>query len=471
MSTPGDRQRDVELPPSRSRTTRLTVIGVLAVLLAVQVAYQVFFTDHTFADAERMKVLQNASVAKETPASAKHDWPQWRGPNRDGISAEKNLLTTWPAQGPAKLWEQPAGAGYAALAIAGGRAFTIMQDGDSEAVVCWDAASGKELWRYRYKASFISRDGSGPRSTPTVDGDLVYTVGGTGQMHCLKTHPATPEGEVVWHKDLLQEFGAENLRWGVSFSPLVEGNLIYINPGGPRGNSIAALDMRSGELKWKNLDDPAGYSSPIAAVIAGRRQIIFFTQLGLVGVSPDDGTLLWRFPWETSYGCNIATPVAFQDYVFLSSGYGRGCAVVHVEPAADGTLQAQRVYENNRMCNHFPSSVLYQGHLYGFNESRLTCMEFATGKVKWRESGFGKGSLLIAGGDLIILGDGGKLAMAQASPEAYREKASCQVSSAQCWVVPVLADGRLYVRDDRRVTCFDLRGEMKNEERKMKNEK
>jgi outer membrane protein assembly factor BamB len=464
MSTPGHRQHHVERQsaeraPGRSRRSRVIVIAVLAVLLAIQVAYQLFFTDHTFADADRVQALQNVSVAKTSSVSSTQDWPQWRGPNRDGIATQTNLLTAWPASGPVKLWEQPVGQGYASLAIAGGRVFTIMQDGDSEAAVCWDVKTGREQWRYRYQASFVSRDGSGPRATPSIDGDLVYTVGGTGQMHCLKTRPATPEGEVVWHKDVLQEFGAENLRWGVSFSPLVEGDLIYINPGGPRGSSIAALEKRTGALKWKSLDDKAGYSSPIAATLAGRKQIIFFTQFGMAGVTPDEGKLLWRFPWETSYGCNIATPVAFHDYVFLSSGYGRGCAVLHIEAAADGTLQARRVYENNRMCNHFPSSVLYQGHLYGFNESRLTCMEFSSGKVKWRESGFDKGSLLVAGDNLIILGETGKLAVAQATPEEYREKSSFQVSNGQCWVVPALADGRLYVRDDRRVMCFDLRRE------------
>jgi outer membrane protein assembly factor BamB len=461
MSTSGNRQHTLELPRSRSRTIRLTAIGVLAILLAIQVAYQLFFTDHTFADAERMKALRNAAAPTPGLPFGKSDWPQWRGPGRDGISTDKDLLTTWPAAGPAKLWEQPAGAGYASLAVSRRRVFTVIQDGDSEAVVCWDAQTGNELWRYRYKASFVSPNGSGPRSTPTIDGDLVYTVGGTGQMHCLKTHPATAEGEVVWHKDLLGEFvleyGRENLRWGVSFSPLVEHELVYINPGGPKGNSLAALDKRTGEVKWKNLDDPAGYSSPIAATIAGRRQIIFFTQLGLVGVGPEDGTLLWRFPWETSYGCNIATPVVFQDYVFLSSGYGHGCAVVHVEPAAEGAFQARRVYENNRMRNHFPSSVLYQGHLYGFNENVLTCMEFASGKVKWRASGFDKGSLLIAADKLIVLGENGKLAIADATPEAYHERSSCQVSNEQCWVVPALANGLLYVRDGRRVMCFDLR--------------
>jgi outer membrane protein assembly factor BamB len=469
MSTPADRQQYPELVVGRPRRIRVIAIAVLAVLLALQVAYQVFLTDHTFADAERLRALQNVLATGTMAGSASQDWPQWRGPNRDGISSQKSILTSWPKSGPAKLWEQPAGAGYASLAVAGGHVFTIMQDGDSEAVVCWNAQTGKEQWRYRYKASFVSRDGSGPRATPSVDGEHVYTVGGTGQMHCLKTRPAAPEGEVVWHKDLLRDFVADNLRWGVSFSPLVEGDLVYINPGGPGGNSIAALDKRTGAVKWKNLDDPAGYSSPIAATIAGRRQIIFFTQLGLVGVTDDEGTLLWRFPWETSYGCNIATPVVFHDYVFLSSGYGRGCAVLHIEAASDGTSQARRVYENNRMSNHFPSSVLYQGHLYGFNESRLTCMEFSSGKVKWRESGFGKGSLLIAGENLVILGETGKLAIAQATPEEYREKSSFQVSNGQCWVVPALADGRLYVRDDKRVMCFDLQDG--NEERKMKNEK
>jgi outer membrane protein assembly factor BamB len=441
--------------PRRQRW-QLWAIGILAVFLLLQVIYQLFFTDRSFADPERIKALEQLTAAPKRPLGDGKNWPGWRGPNRDGISPESNLLTTWLPAGPPKLWEQPAGGGYSSLAVADGRVYTLIQDGQDEAAVCWNAKDGTELWRYRYPALYRNDFGNGPRSTPMVDGDYIYTVGGTGMLHCLKTKPATPAGDVVWQKDLLTDFTAPNLKWGVSFSPLVEGNTVYTMPGGPGGNSLAAFDKRTGNLKWKNLDDAAGYSSPIAATIAGKPHIIFFTALGLVGVSPSDGKLLWRVDWETNYGTNIATPIVIGDYVFISSGYRRGCALVHIESVPDGGLQAVRVYENKKMCNHFPSSILINGYLFGFNDSLLTCMELRTGNVRWKQRGFDKGTILGAGNQLIILGEYGKLALAEASPEGYREKASCQIVDQKCWSVPVLADGRLYLRDEKMVMCLDV---------------
>ncbi len=455
MSVSTDRQ-DMDHPgPGWARRVQLVAIVVLALVFVFLTGYHILFKDRTFTDPELMRALQDQSFEGDISSASKGrpgDWPQWRGPNRDGLSWETGLRATWPADGPPLLWSKPVGTGYSCVAIAGGRAFTLMQEGSDEAAVCWNAETGQELWRFHYAALYRNSYGDGPRSTPTVDGERVYTVGGTGVLHCLKTNPASTTGEKIWRHDLLTEFNADNLQWGVSFSPLVDGGLVYTNPGGPNGNSIAAFDKLTGALKWKALDDQAGYSSPVAATIRGRRQVVFFTAAGLAGLTANDGQLLWRFPWETSYGANVATPIVVRDHIFVSSGYNRGCAVVR----ADGAL-ASRVYENKNMRNHFSSCVLYKDHLYGFNEKLLTCLEFRTGKVKWRQDGFDKGSLLIADGQLIILGEYGKLALAQASPQGYRETASFQVSQDKCWTVPTLANGRLYVRDENAVMCFDLK--------------
>lgn len=387
------------------------------------------------------------------PASVRSDdWPQWRGPRRDGVSQETGLLTTWPRQGPKELWRAPAGDGYSALAVAGGRAYTILQDGNDEAVVCWNADTGKELWRFRYPCKYVNDFGSGPRSTPTVEGEFVYTVGATGIFHCLKT----ASGEKVWRHDLLDEFKAINLDWGVSFSPLVEGDLIYTNPGGQNGASIAAFDKRSGKFAWKALDDPAGYSSPVAVTAASVRQVLFFTGAGLVSVNPRDGTVYWKFGWLTDYGCNVATPIVIGDHVFISSGYGRGCALLKVVAEGKG-LRVEKVYENTNMCNHFGSCVYLKDHLYGFNEGTLTCLEFLTGKTVWKESGFKKGALTLADGHLIILGENGKLALAEATPQGYREKAIFPFSRNKCWTMPVLANGKLYIRDEEKIVCLDVK--------------
>jgi outer membrane protein assembly factor BamB len=432
------------------------IVALLGVFGALA-SYHFFFSGRLFNDPDKIRELQAANLPVQTSQPGPSDWPQWRGPNRDGVSTETGFSTDWPKSGPKKLWSQPAGNGFSSLAVADGRVVTMLQDGADEAVACWEADSGKELWRFRYPCRYVNSFGSGPRATPTIAGELVYTVGGTGIMHCLKMQPASAVGEAVWRKDLLDEFTASNLEWGVSFSPLVEGDLVYTNPGGGNGNSLAAFDKRTGELKWKALDDAAGYSSPLAVTIGGKRQVLFFTGAGLVSVAPDNGRLYWRFPWTTPHGCNIATPIVVQDYVFISTGYNRGCAVVKIQPQADGSLSPARVYENNKMCNHFASSVRYKDHLYGFNNTFLTCMNFRTGEVAWKERGFEKGALLIADGYLIVLGEGGNLAVAKADAEKFEKLAEFQASSKKCWTVPVLANGRLYVRDEEQVACFDLR--------------
>jgi hypothetical protein len=431
-------------------------IALVLLLIFLGLAALVYFRDPSFGDAARLQELKDAPLPE--PASTATDWPQWRGPNRDGVWPGKGLLTAWPEDllTRHKLWEAKAGDGFSALAVADGRAVTMLQDGDSEAVVCWDAASGKEQWRFRYVAKYVSGMGSGPRSTPTIDCDLVYTVGATGMMHCLKLRPRDSQGELVWKKDLLKDFGAQNLQWGVSFSPLVVGESVYVNPGGPSGQSVVALDRKDGSVRWHALDDHGGYSSPVAANLAGKPQIVFFTAAGVVGLSPDNGSLYWRFAWKTEYEVNAATPIVVGDYVFLTSGYGRGCALLKIE--ADGSGQrASLVYRNRNMRCQFSSPVRHKNHIYGFDESILKCLDFRTGEMCWEQRGFEKGSLVIADGQLIILGERGRLALAEATPEGYREKSSVQFTNKQCWTMPVLAEGRLYLREPARIVCLDLR--------------
>jgi outer membrane protein assembly factor BamB len=343
----------------------------------------------------------------------------------------------------------------------GDRLYTLLRDGDDEVVVCWNADTGKDVWRYPYpgkysRSRFVDQQYSaGPRSTPTVDGDLVFAAGATGILTCVKAS----SGKKVWQKDLFEEFNARKYQWGASYSPLVVGELVYACPGGPDGNSLAAFHKKTGELAWKKLDDIAGYSSPVVMTVDGTLQVVFFTGEGLVGVAPDTGKLLWRFPWETQYNANIATPAVVGPYVFLSSGYGRGCAVVEVSQGKGGEFQARRVYEGNQMCNHYASSVRYKDYIYGFNDTLLTCMSFRTGEVLWKERGFQKGSLILADGNLIVLGEKGKLAVAPASPKEFKPVSSSKVPGrrSRFWNIPVLAGGRLYVRDEDHLICLDVR--------------
>jgi outer membrane protein assembly factor BamB len=447
----------------RQRTGRALVwlLAGLVAALGLFLVYRHFWAEHFTSDPERMARLRDAALPDPAAGPvADGAWPQWLGPHRDGVSTETDWRADWPAQGPPVLWRNDAPGRYSSVAVVGGRLYTMLGDGSEEAVVCWDAGTGKERWRFHYPArfgqgprTFNSGYQTTPRSTPAVAGGAVYAVGATGLFHCLDAKT----GKKRWAVDLLEEFGARPPQWGVSFSPLVSGDRVFTIPGGPDGNALAAFERRTGRLRWKALDDRAAYSSPVLMTAGGADQVLFFTEAGLVSVNPQSGALYWRYPWETRYGCNIAAPVVAGNYVFISSGYGRGCALLEVSQGAGGKPEVHRVYEGNQMCNHYSTSVRYEDHLYGFNESRLECMNFRTGKVVWKQSGYGKGSLLVADGYLIVLGEEGKLAVGKASQKGFRPQASFQATRAKCWTMPVLAEGRLYVRDEERITCLDVR--------------
>jgi outer membrane protein assembly factor BamB len=445
------------------------LLGAIAVLVLTSAGIAVFLNrdwERRREEPERMRKLALLSLPSP-PLGSNAGWPQWRGPNRDGTSPETDLRTDWPAGGPRVLWKQIIGRGFSSVTVAGGRLFTMEEEiapastGDVaetqfEAVVCRDARDGAEVWRFRYPNEYSERFGSGPRSTPAVDGQRVYAVGPTGIFHCLDA--AT--GKRLWRHDLMEEFHGRTMQYGVSFSPLVEGNLVYTTPGGPDGNAVVAFDKETGQVVWKALDDPMGYSSPLAVTAAGVRQLLVFTNRALVSLSPTDGTVYWRYPWETVNGFNIATPLSVGNYVFISSAYGKGCALLEVTADADGSPRVHRVYEHNRLRNHFASSVRWGDHLYSLDEKDLVCMDIRTGSVAWREKGirkFGKGTLLAAAGQLIVLGESGTLWLVEATPAGYREKASCRVSENKCWTVPSLADGKLYVRDESHLLCLDVR--------------
>jgi outer membrane protein assembly factor BamB len=413
------------------------------------------------ADADRMRTLERAPLFPVgTVSMADRDWPQWRGPRRDGISFDTAISFNWLPAGPPTRWEKPIGRGFSAPVVCERRVYTMVQDEESgsehqpcEGIICWDADTGAERWRFCYPGGYEERMGAGPRSTPLLAQGLVYAVGPTGVFHCLRAD----SGEKVWRHDLLEEFHAQRPRYGVSFSPLLDGELVFALPGGREGGSVAAFNARTGQLVWQALDDEAGYSSPVCATLAGVRQLLVLTNEALVSLSPADGRIYWRHPWLTKDGFNIATPLTFDNYVFISSAYGKGCALLQVSADEEGQLSAKQVYAHNRMRNYFASSVQFGAHIYGFDNSDLVCMEIRTGNVLWRERGFRKGSLMIANGHLLVLGENGRLAVAKAIPGEYREIGSIQVSRNKCWTVPVLAGGNLYVRDENHLRCLNLR--------------
>ncbi len=382
------------------------------------------------------------------------DWPQFRGPNRDGISRETGLLTSWPAGGPKVLWKTLVGEGYSHLVVSKGRLFTLFGEGSSDFAVAYDAATGKPLWRVPLGPKYQDGQGNGPRSTPTVDGDMVYVLTAMGRLAALNA----ADGKKIWAHDLRAELGAEPPQWGISTSPLVEGNLLLVDVGGSRGRSLAAFDKKTGKVVWSSQSELAGYSAPIAVTVGGVRQVIFFTGRALLAVAPKDGKLLWRVPWKTNYDVNAATPIfVAPDKLYVSSGYDTGAALFRIE-VVDGRAGADEVWRSRKMKNQFSSSVLHNGHLYGFDNSVLKCIVAATGEEKWQQSGFGHGSLILADGHLVVLSERGKLLLVEATPAGYREKGSSQPLSGKCWTAPTLANGRLYIRNEEELVALGWTG-------------
>jgi outer membrane protein assembly factor BamB len=379
------------------------------------------------------------------------DWPQWRGPNRDGISKETGLLKVWPDGGPKVVWKSPIGDGYSGVSISNSRIYTMDAKGNDEFVVCLDQASGKELWRAKTDAVFSSDQGDGPRSTPTVDGNWVYAIGANGMLVALNS----ADGKKIWSHDLKSEFESEIPKWGTSTSPIVEKDLLLVDVGGKSGFALMAFNKKDGSIAWKSHTDKQGYSSPIAITVGGVRQILFFTGTSLVSVSPT-GEVYWKYPWRTDWDANIATPVFISpDMVFISSSYGTGAAVVKIT-AGNGKASAEEVWKNKVMQNHFNSSVLHQGYLYGFDNAVLKCIEANTGAEKWKQTGFGKGSLILADNHLIVLGERGQLALVEVNPNEYREVAKAQPVQGKTWTMPALAGGTLYLRSQKEVLAMDL---------------
>jgi outer membrane protein assembly factor BamB len=457
-------------PQRRGNPAILWASLILFALFAVQMAYQIYHYRHRLeVDANLSAELADAVLVEDEPAPESAGWPQWRGPQRDGIVHMADLSTDWPEKGPPLLWEQPLGLGYSSFAVKDGRFYSLFQEGDKEVVACWQVENGKEVWRYPYECHAEVSDFPGPRSTPTLDGDHVYTVGSDGKLLCLDAASGSPH----WQKDLLSDFHASSPKWGVAFSPLIDGDMVFTSPGGPNGNSLAAFNKITGELVWKTLDEPAGYSSPIAVTIAGTRQILFFMGENLVGVRARDGELCWSYPWATSYDVNAATPLFFTarrgekilHYAFISSGYGRGCALLKIEPLSGDRFEAKMVYTGKQMCSHFASPVRHGEYIYGIDDSRLTCMNLRTGKVMWTRAGTNKGSLLCVNDSLLVLAEDGKLLLLEAKPEKLAPQSEARpFRGGRCWTMPVLADGRLFLRNERQMRCFDLKKSSAREE-------
>ena len=394
-------------------------------------------------------------IAGQSPAPSA-DWPQWRGPDRNGLSKESGLLQQWPASGPPLVWSiSSLGAGYGSLAIKDDRIFVQGSNGRQSIVYVLNRADGKGIWSKALGPAGNNDRGPGPRGTPTVDGDRVYVLTENGDLACLKTL----DGSAVWQRNILKDFGGRNIDWEISESPLVDGNHVIVTPGG-RGAGMVALDKLTGATVWtsKDLSDEAGYSSAVVGDVQGVRTLMTLTAEAGVGVRASDGKLMWRYRQVANRTANITTPIFSDNKVFYTSAYDTGGALLGLT-AQNGEVKAQEIYFTREMQNHHGGVLLVNGYLYGFNNSILTCLEFSTGKMMWRNRSVGKGSLTYADGHLYIESEDNVVGLAEASPTGYREKGRFRIpdQGLPSWAHPVVAGGRLYIRNQRTLVEYDIR--------------
>lgn len=405
-------------------------------------------------------ILAMAVTAATTGAPAPAvigDWPQWRGAERNGISKETGLLKQWPSAGPKTAWTiSSLGEGYGSLAVRGDRIYVQGTNGSASTIFALNRADGKTVWSAALGPKVDEGRGNGPRGTPTLDDDRIYALTENGDLACLRAGNGTP----MWRKNILKDFGGRNPGWLISESPLVDGNKVIVSPGG-KDAAIVALDKMTGQVIWMTagLSDGAAYSSCIAADVGGVRTIMNFTAGAAVGVRASDGKVMWRHAGSANRTANCTTPVFADNKVFFSSAYGTGGALLALS-AQGGEVKSQEVYFTKDMMNHHGGMVLVNGYLYGFSNSILTCLEFATGKKMWSARSVGKGSLTYADGMLYLFGEDHKVGLAAASPEAYVEQGSFSIQDLgkPSWAHPVVAGGKLYIRNQNMLTAYDVKG-------------
>lgn len=407
------------------------------------------------------RLLAAACLACATCLAPAADWPQWRGPDRTGRSPDTGLLQQWPAGGPKPLWlYKEAGAGYSGYSVVGDQLFTMGLRGDEERLIAVDAATGTERWSTPAGDKYPNNFGDGPRATPTVDGDRVYALGGQGRLTCV----GTADGKVLWQKSLVKDLGGKLQNWGYTESPLVVGDRLLCTPGGD-GGTMAALNKLTGEVLWRSTDlqDAAQYASPILIEHGGKKQVVQLVMRKFFGVDLENGKLLWQAEFDGRTAV-ITTPIFHEGHVYVTAGYGTGCKLVKLGPDNSVTT----VYENKVMKNHHGGVVLVGEHLYGNSDGPgWICQNFKTGEEVWADKSLGKGAVHFADGMLYCLDErSGEVVIAEASPKGWSEKGRFRLSPLSekrasrggIWPHPVVINGRLYLRDQENLFCFDVRG-------------
>jgi outer membrane protein assembly factor BamB len=388
---------------------------------------------------------------------AAYDWPQFLGPERNGVYTGPVLAETWGATGPRVVWRKPIGQGLSGPVVVQGRVILFHRVSNREVVDAFDARTGAAQWQYGYPTAYRDDFGfdEGPRAVPVVADGVVYTFGAEGQLHAIDL--AT--GKRIWSEDTMRRFNVPKGFFGAAGSPLVENGRVLANIGGPNAG-IVAFDAKTGKVLWTATNDGASYSSAIGATIAGRRSAIFLTRNRLVGLDPATGSVQFQRDWRAreAASVNVATPVVVGDLIFVSAEYGPGAAALRV----DGSTLTALWASDEALSNHYATSVYHDGYLYGFHGRQefgpsFRAVEFRTGKVRWSQDRFQAGSVTLAGDRLLIVRETGELILAKASPDAFQPLARAHVLPPTLRAYPALADGLLYVRNDNTLVCLDLR--------------
>jgi outer membrane protein assembly factor BamB len=387
------------------------------------------------------------------------DWPQFLGPNRNGVSPETGLHISWPKAGPRVVWEREIGPGWSGPVVAGGRLILFHRQGDEEIVACLDAATGEQQWKFAYPTGYVDDFGKdpGPRATPLIARKHVYTLGAEGKMHCLEL----ASGKKIWDRSLNDDYKAAKGFFGVATSPVVDGDLLLVNVGG-RDAGIVALNKKTGKEVWKAGKDAASYSSPVVATIDGARHALFLTREGIVSLDPASGNVRFTKHWRSrnNASVNAASPVVVGNEVFFSASYDTGAILLTAKKDSFDEIWGN---DESLSC-HYGTPIYHDSKLYGFHGRQdirpgasLRCIDWKTGKVEWSKERFGCGSMIRAGSLLVILHEDGDLVLVEASSKEYKELARAAVLGAGCRANAALANGKLYARDTRKLICLELK--------------